>query len=134
MLRVAKTEFMVIGPNQRSFSDDQINIEIDAKLISKVKEAKSLGVIIDEQNEDRFSRSYITRTSICIHFIHVKYCSCWSIKNVKTVTSLNKQEVLIMAWLCVIFTCWAKRHLCKISFQQHSLLSKVTIHCPLSFL
>ena len=49
-LNVAKTEFMVIGSNQRlhSFSDDQINIEIDAKLITKVKEAKSLGVIIDE--------------------------------------------------------------------------------------
>ena len=42
---------MVIGSNQRlhSFSDDQINIEIDAKLITKVKEAKSLGVIIGEQ-------------------------------------------------------------------------------------
>ena len=41
---------MVIGSNQRlhSFSDEQINIEIDAKLITKVKEAKSLGVIIDE--------------------------------------------------------------------------------------
>ena len=49
-LNVAKTEFMVIGSNQRlhSFSDDQINIEIDAKLITKVKEAKSLGVTIDE--------------------------------------------------------------------------------------
>ena len=49
-LNVAKTEFMVIGANQRlhSFSDDQINIKIDAKLITKVKEAKSLGVIIDE--------------------------------------------------------------------------------------
>ena len=48
--------------NQRlhSFSDDQINIEIDAKLITEVKEAKSLSVIIDEQNEDRFSHSYIT--------------------------------------------------------------------------
>ena len=36
--------------NQRlhSFPDDQINIEIDAKLNTKVKEAKSLGVIIDE--------------------------------------------------------------------------------------
>ena len=46
-LNVAKTEFMVIGSNQRlnSFSDNQINIEIDAKLITKVKEAKSLGVI-----------------------------------------------------------------------------------------
>ena len=43
----AKTEFMVIRSNQplHSFSDDQINIEIDAKLITKVK---SLGVIIDE--------------------------------------------------------------------------------------
>ena len=49
-LNVAKTEFMVIGPNQRlnSFSDNQVNVEIDAKLITKVKEAKSLGVIIDE--------------------------------------------------------------------------------------
>jgi len=43
-------EYMVIGWNQRlhSFSDEQINIQIDAKLITKVKEAKSLGVIIDE--------------------------------------------------------------------------------------
>ena len=49
-LNVAKTEFMVIGSNQRlhSFSDDQINVEINAKLITKVKEAKSQGVIIDE--------------------------------------------------------------------------------------
>ena len=49
-LNVAKTEFLVIGSNQRlhSFSDDQINVEINAKLITKVKEAKSLGVIIDE--------------------------------------------------------------------------------------
>ena len=41
---------MVIGSNQRlhSFSDDQINTEIDAKLITKVKEAKSQGVIIYE--------------------------------------------------------------------------------------
>ena len=47
---VAKTEFLVIGSNQRlhSLSDDQINVEINAKLITKVKEAKSLGVIIDE--------------------------------------------------------------------------------------
>ena len=49
-LNVAKTEFMVIGSNQRlnSFSDNQVNVEIDAKLITKVKEAKLLGVIIDE--------------------------------------------------------------------------------------
>ena len=41
---------MVIGSSQRlnSFSDNQVNVEIDAKLITKVKEAKSLGVIIDE--------------------------------------------------------------------------------------
>ena len=74
-------------------SDNQVNIVIDAKLITEVKEAKSLSVIIDEQNENRFSHSYITRTSICIHFICVKYCSCRSIKNIKTVTSLNKHEV-----------------------------------------
>ena len=47
-LNVARTEFMVIGSNQRLHSDDQINVEINAKLITKVKEAKSLGVIIDE--------------------------------------------------------------------------------------
>ena len=49
-LNVVKTEFMVIESNQRlnSFSDNQINIEIDSRLITKVKEAKSLGVIIDE--------------------------------------------------------------------------------------
>ena len=41
---------MVIGSNQRlhSLSDDQIYIAIDAKLITKVKEVKSLGAIIDE--------------------------------------------------------------------------------------
>ena len=41
---------LVIGSNQslNSFSDNQINVEIDAKLITKVKEAKSLGVIMDE--------------------------------------------------------------------------------------
>ena len=46
----AKTELMVIGSNQRlhSFSNNQINIDIDAKLITKVNEAKSLGVIINE--------------------------------------------------------------------------------------
>ena len=33
---------------RHSLSDDQMNIEIDAKLITKVKEAKSLGVIIEE--------------------------------------------------------------------------------------
>ena len=49
-MNVAKTEFMVIGSNQRlhSFSDDQINIEIDAKLITTVIEANSLGAIIEE--------------------------------------------------------------------------------------
>ena len=49
-LNVAKTEFMVIGSNQslNSFSDNQVNVELDAKLITKVKEAKSLGVTIDE--------------------------------------------------------------------------------------
>ena len=41
-LNVEKTEFIVIGSNQRlhSFSYDQINIEIDDKLITKVKEAE----------------------------------------------------------------------------------------------
>ena len=41
---------MVIASNQRLnvFSDNQVRIEIDANLITKVKEPKSLGVIIDE--------------------------------------------------------------------------------------
>ena len=37
-----------VEPTFAFISDDQINIEIDAKLITKVKEAKSLSVIIDE--------------------------------------------------------------------------------------
>ena len=51
-LNVAKTEFMVFGSNQglNSFSDNQVNVEIDAKLITKVKEAKSLGVIIIDEH------------------------------------------------------------------------------------
>ena len=65
--------FMVIGSNQRlqSLSDDnQVNIEIDAKFITEVKEAKSLSVIIDEQNEDRFSHSYIT-SHFNMHSFHL---------------------------------------------------------------
>ena len=37
-----------VEPTFTFISDDHINIEIDAKLITKVKEAKSVGVIIDE--------------------------------------------------------------------------------------
>ena len=49
-LNIAKTEFMVIGSNQRihTLSNNQIHIEIDGKSIKKVKEAKSLGLLIDE--------------------------------------------------------------------------------------
>ena len=50
-LNIAKTEFMVIGSNQRvhALSNNQINIEIDGKSIQKrVNEAKSLGLLIDE--------------------------------------------------------------------------------------
>ena len=41
---------MVIGSNQRihSLSNNQIDIEIDGKSIKRVKEAKSLGLFIDE--------------------------------------------------------------------------------------
>ena len=50
-LNIAKTEFMVIGSNQRihALSNNQIDIEIDGNSIKKVKEAKSLGLFIDEQ-------------------------------------------------------------------------------------
>ena len=49
-LNIAKTEFMVIGSNQRvhALSNNQINIEIDGKSIKRVNEAKSLGLLIDE--------------------------------------------------------------------------------------
>ena len=49
-LNIAKTEFMVIGSNQKihTLSNNQIDIEIDGKSIKKVKEAKSLGLFIDE--------------------------------------------------------------------------------------
>ena len=49
-LYIAKTEFMVIGSNQRihALSNNQIDIEIDGKSIKRVKEAKSPGLFIDE--------------------------------------------------------------------------------------
>ena len=49
-INIAKTEFMVIGSNQRihALSKNQIDIEIDGKSIKKVEEAKSLGLFIDE--------------------------------------------------------------------------------------
>ena len=49
-LNIAKTEFIVIGSNQRlhALSNHQIDIEIDGKSIKKVEEAKSLGLFIDE--------------------------------------------------------------------------------------
>ena len=49
-LDITKTEFMVIGLNQRihALSNNQIDIEIGWKSIKKVKEAKSLGLFIDE--------------------------------------------------------------------------------------
>ena len=48
-LNIAKTEFMVIGSNQRihTLSNNQIDIEIDGKSIKKVKEAKLLYPFID---------------------------------------------------------------------------------------
>ena len=49
-LSIAKTEFMVIGSNQRihALSNNQIHIEIDGKSIKRFEEAKSLGLFIDE--------------------------------------------------------------------------------------
>ena len=49
-LNIAKTEFMVIGSNQRIHTlwNNQIDIEIDGKAIKKVREAKSLGLFTDE--------------------------------------------------------------------------------------
>ena len=49
-LNIAKTEFMVIGSNQRThaLSNIQIDIKINGKSIKKVKQAKSLSLFIDE--------------------------------------------------------------------------------------
>ena len=49
-LNIAKTEFIVIGSNQRihALSKNQIDIEIEGLSIRKFKEAKSLGLFIDE--------------------------------------------------------------------------------------
>ena len=50
-LNIAKTEFMVIGSNQRiqALPNKQIDIEIDGKSIKKVEEATSLALFIDER-------------------------------------------------------------------------------------
>ena len=66
-LNIAKTEFMVIGSNQRihALSNNQIDIEIDGKSIKRVKEAKSLGLFIDEHLswtkhiEEKLVRKYL---------------------------------------------------------------------------
>ena len=49
-LNVVKTEFAVIESNQRIHAlwNNQINIEIDGKSNEKVKEAKLVGLVIDE--------------------------------------------------------------------------------------
>ena len=81
-LNIAKTEFMVIGSNQRihTLSNNQIDIEIDGKSIKKVKEAKSLGLFIDEhlswaKHIEEISKKISTAigTLKCIHLR--KYCS-----------------------------------------------------------
>ena len=49
-LSVTKTEFMVIGSHQRiSVSgNEEINVEINGKSITRVHKAKSLGLLIDK--------------------------------------------------------------------------------------
>ena len=51
-LSVTKTEFMVIGshprPTVRVFGNEEINVEINGKSITRVHKAKSLGLLIDE--------------------------------------------------------------------------------------
>ena len=48
-LNIAKTEFMVIRSNQRihALSKNQIDIEIDGKLIKKVEEAGARGATLE---------------------------------------------------------------------------------------
>ena len=49
-LSVAKTEFMVIGSHQRvrASGNEEINVEISGKSITRVRKVKSLGLLIDE--------------------------------------------------------------------------------------
>ena len=49
-LSVAKTEFMVIGSDQRvhASGNEEINVEISGKSITRVHKVKSLGLLIDE--------------------------------------------------------------------------------------
>ena len=49
-LSVAKTEFMVIGSHQRvrASGNEEINVEISGKSITRVHKVKSLGLLIDE--------------------------------------------------------------------------------------
>ena len=49
-LNVTVTEFIVTGSNQRvhALSNNQINVVIDGKSITRSEEVKSLGVVIDE--------------------------------------------------------------------------------------
>ena len=50
-LNVAKTEFMIVGSRQRLLvHNEHISIAMDGKPIKRVKEAKSLGVQIDEHH------------------------------------------------------------------------------------
>ena len=49
-LSVAKTEFMGIGSHQRvcGSGNEEINVEISGKSITRVHKVKSLGLLIDE--------------------------------------------------------------------------------------
>ena len=49
-LSVAKTEFMVFGSHQRvrASGNDEINVEISGKSITRVHKVKSLGLLINE--------------------------------------------------------------------------------------
>ena len=60
---IAKTEFMVIGSIQRihTLSNNQIDIEIDGKSNKKVKEAKSLGLFIDELSWTKQQKKLVRR-------------------------------------------------------------------------
>ena len=87
-LNIAKTGFMVIGSNQRihTLSNNQIDIEIDGKLIKKVKEAKSLGLFIDEPLP-----SYCTYQALILP--HFEYCSpVWDELSVTLSDKLQKLQ------------------------------------------
>ena len=71
-LNVARTNFLVIGSNQRihALLNNQINIDIDGKFMEKVKETKSLGLVIGEhlpwtRHIGKYRQAWLAKVAHC---------------------------------------------------------------------